>query len=87
MRMSHIYQPVMLITLLEHKGRCHQQDIAKAILVNDSSQIEYYENITNNMVGKVLRNHKIVDKDSKYYELLDFNKFTNDEIQSLKKAC
>lgn len=87
MRMAHIYQPVMLITLLEHKGRCHQQEIAKAILVNDESQIEYYEKITNNMVGRVLRNHKIVDKDSKYYDLLGFNKFTKNEIQSLKSAC
>ena len=26
MRMSHIYQPVMLLTLLDNAGRCHQQD-------------------------------------------------------------
>ena len=31
MRMSHIYQPVMLLTLLDNAGRCHQQEIAKAI--------------------------------------------------------
>jgi len=87
MRMSHIYQPVMLITLLEHKGRCHQKDIAKAILVNDDSQVEYYEKITNNMVGRVLRNHNIVDKNAKYYELLSFKAFTKKEIEDLKNAC
>jgi len=87
MRMSHIYQPVMLITLLEHQGRCHQQEIAKSILINDLSQIEYYEKITNNMVGKVLRNHKVVDRESKYYELLGFESFTPSEVESLKSAC
>ena len=87
MRMSHIYQPVMLITLLEHKGRCHQKEIAKAILLNDESQVEYYENITNNMVGRVLRNHKIVEKDAKYYQLLGFNKLSKNEIESIKSIC
>ena len=40
MRMSHIYQPVMLLTLLDNAGRCHQQEIAKAILAHDPSQID-----------------------------------------------
>ena len=31
MRMSHIYQPVMLLKLLDKDGRCHQDEIAKAI--------------------------------------------------------
>ena len=34
MKMSHVYQPVMLMELLEHRGVCHQGDIAKAILSN-----------------------------------------------------
>jgi len=44
-RMSHIYQPVMLLTLLDNAGRCHQEEIAKAILAHDPSQIDYYTNI------------------------------------------
>jgi len=31
MRMSHIYQPVMLMTLLKNRGRCHETEVAKAI--------------------------------------------------------
>ena len=57
MRMSHIYQPVMMMTLLQHNGQASTRDIAKAILHDDQSQIEYYENITRNMEGRVLRNH------------------------------
>ena len=42
MRMSHIYQPVMLIELLERRGSASVTEIAKALLGNDSSQLEYY---------------------------------------------
>ena len=45
MRMSHIYQPVMLVELLQNKGSASVRDIAKALLVRDISQIEYYEHI------------------------------------------
>ena len=48
--MSHIYQPLMLIELLKNNGTSTITDIAKALLLKDVSQIEYYENITKNMV-------------------------------------
>ncbi|MEJ1298169.1 MAG: hypothetical protein RPU63_11915 [Candidatus Sedimenticola sp. (ex Thyasira tokunagai)] len=69
MRMSHIYQPVMLIDLLEGNGVATTNSIAKAILSYDQSQIEYYERITTNMVGRVLKNRGIVTKHQKEYRL------------------
>ena len=87
MRMSHIYQPVMLLTLLDNAGKCHQQEIAKAILAHDPSQVDYYTNITNNMVGKVLRGRSIVEKDKKDYMLSGFDSLTPDNIETLKKLC
>ena len=45
MRMSHIYQPVMLMSLLRNNGRASVTEIAKDFLSRDSSQIEYYEEI------------------------------------------
>ncbi len=89
MRMSHVYQPVMLISLLEKEGICHESDIAKNLLSHDQSQIEYYTNITNNMVGKVLRNHGIVskDKNTKKYSLVDFNSLTSSECENLIELC
>ena len=39
MRMSHIYQPVMLKRLLEAGGISHQDDIARAILQYDEAQL------------------------------------------------
>lgn len=87
MRMSHIYQPVMLMTLLEKNGMCHQKEIAKSLLMFDESQVEYYEKITNNMVGRVLRNHDIVEKKSKLYKLNGFDNLTNDQINELINLC
>jgi ATP adenylyltransferase len=55
MRMSHVYQPLMLMALLRGGGRRSSAEIAKSILAHDESQVEYYEKVTNNMVGRVLR--------------------------------
>ena len=50
MRMSHVYQPVMLRLLLGRNGRASVQDVARALLNEDRSQLEYYSEITKNMV-------------------------------------
>ena len=63
MRMSHLYQPVMLMELLTKGGKCAEREIASSLLAHDESQIEYYTEITNNMVGRVLRNRGIVERD------------------------
>jgi ATP adenylyltransferase len=52
--MSHIYQPVMLMTLLRHGGVCSEKDIAKAILEYYQSQIEYYTKVSRIAVVKGL---------------------------------
>jgi ATP adenylyltransferase len=89
MRMSHIYQPVMIMRLLEKEGRCHESEIAKSFLSTDESQIEYYTKITNNMVGKVLRSHGIVkrDKDSKEYSLVGYDSINDSEKEKLIELC
>ena len=62
MRMSHVYQPLMLMECLERDGSASVTDIARKLLGQDVSQVEYYEQITKNMVGKVLTNNKITEK-------------------------
>jgi ATP adenylyltransferase len=69
MRMSHIYQPVMIRELLQHGGRASVRNIAAAFLARDESQLEYYEQITKDMPGKVLGRHGIVERDGKDYRL------------------
>jgi ATP adenylyltransferase len=89
MRMSHIYQPVMLKALLaSDNGRASVTEIAKALLAEDRAQIEYYEYITKNMVGKVLtKNRGITGKDGDYYDLLGFEDLTEEERAELIWAC
>jgi len=78
MRMSHIYQPVMLIELLKNNGSASTNQIAKAILERDPTQVEYYSTIVNRMVGNVLtRNRKITNKDKDIYSLNLDDKITD----------
>ena len=62
MRMSHIYQPVMIKELLQSGGKASIRNIAAAFLSRDESQLEYYEQITKDMPGKVLGRHGIVER-------------------------
>jgi ATP adenylyltransferase len=87
MKMSHIYQPVMIKCLLRNNGIAKDVDIAKEISMQDPSQIEYYQDITNNMVGRVLRNHNIVYKDKKDYTLNGFGELSVAEVKDLINIC
>ena len=87
MKMSHVYQPVMIKALLENNGILSVTEIAKLILQYDQSQVEYYEDITKNMVGKVLRNHNIVSQNKKDYKLVDFSILSEEGRKELIDLC
>jgi hypothetical protein len=87
--MSHIYQPVVLMTLLRNEGKCQEREIATELLARDESQIEYYTQITNNMVGRVLRDHEIIERDraTKSYTLAGYEALTPEQIARLIELC
>lgn len=88
MRMSHIYQPVMLIEILKKNGSASTNDVAKALLSYDISQVEYYEHITKNMVGKVLtKSRGVTSKDKNQYHLNEFENLDEEEIKKLIIYC
>jgi len=87
MRMSHVYQPVMLVALLQGGGRCSTTEIARAILTHDESQIEYYEDVTKNMVGRVLRRHGIVEREDGGYALVGYENLDEEQIEYLIGLC
>jgi ATP adenylyltransferase len=87
MRMSHIYQPVMLKQLLQRRGSALDVDIAAQLLSYDQGQLEYYQNITNRMVGKVLRNRGIVIKEGARYQIADFHLLSKGQINELVAIC
>lgn len=89
MRMQHIYQPVMIKTLLEsRKNRASVRQIAEQFLQRDESQIEYYMQITRAMPGKVLAKHGIVtyDKDARSY-VLNVKELTPSRRMELIALC
>ncbi len=88
MKMSHIYQPVMLIELLSRNGTATIPEIAQAILLHDPTQKDYYEQITRAMPGRVLTaNHKITSKTKNTYSLLNFEQLSSEEITELVNLC
>jgi len=89
MRMSHVYQPVMLSELLQKNGKADSSEIATVLLNKDQSQIDYYQHIVNGMVGKVLRSHALVTKlprQSDYF-LKGYSELNAEEIQQLIALC
>lgn len=88
MRMSHIYQPVMILELLKRKGNATKREIAEAILSYDESQKEYYEKITTSMVGRVLtKNNNITTKTKNTYSLNGFENLNTSQVEQLKIIC
>jgi hypothetical protein len=69
MKMSHIYQPLMLRVLIENGGRASLRQIAAAFLAKDESQLEYYEQISKTMPGRILANHGLVARKNDGYRL------------------
>lgn len=89
MKMSQIYQPVMLIELLKSmEGRATVQDIAQAILNKDPTQLEYFSTVVKNMVGRVLtKNHEIATKDKDVYSLIGSDELSDEEAEQLIDLC
>src|SRR5262245_5859828 len=71
MQLSHIYQPVMLRTLLKNEGSATREDIARAFLNEDRSQLDYYKEIVGKDPQRVLSKHGMVQRDGKTYRLAD----------------
>ena len=87
MRMSHVYQPVIMLTLLRGGGRASTTEIARSILEHEESQVEYYEKITKNMVGRVLRTHQVAERDGAGYALVGHDDLDTEPVQDLIGLC
>lgn len=86
MRMSHIYQPLLIKTLVEAGGSATVRQLAQQFVLEDESQLQYYENTIKRMPVKVLKSHGIVS-DQKSLISLNIKKFTFKEKAQLKGIC
>jgi diadenosine tetraphosphate (Ap4A) HIT family hydrolase len=87
MRMAHIYQPVMIMALLRHHGKCSVSQIAKAMLAHDERQTDFYNRITNNTAGRVLKKHGVVERDGDDYFLSGYDRLRPEQVAELTKLC
>lgn len=69
MLMQHVYQPVMIKTLLQSDNKASVREIAQSFLQLDESQIDYYKMITKQMPGRVLKNRGVVTQERDSYSI------------------
>ena len=93
MQMQQIYQPVMLMEILHGNGAASVADIAAALLSYDTTQAEYYEHITKNMVGQVLSKNNGITQPVKEgrkiigYQIPFSNELSDAEMDDLASMC
>lgn len=86
MKLSHIYQPLLIKSLIEYGGVSTIRQMAITFLSKDESQIIYYEKILKNMPIKVLSNHDVIIKDGDLVKL-NTNKLTLEQKAEISKLC
>ena len=86
MSMSHIYQPLMIKSLIEAGGSATIRQLAHNFLSQDESQLLYYENRIKQMPLRVLSRHEVVSKDGDLVSL-NTGKLTLEQKAQVKMIC
>jgi ATP adenylyltransferase len=87
MRMSHIYQPLMLMELLGRHSPAPAEDIARRILGEDVTQMEYYAERVKRMVGRMLTDNGITRYGDGLYSLIGTEVLSDSERDALLQLC
>jgi hypothetical protein len=86
MRMSHIYQPLLVKGLVESGGSATIRQLANYFLIQDESQQRYYENRIKQMPLRVLRKHNIVSRDGDFVSL-NVKELSLEQKAQVKMIC
>ena len=79
MSMTHIYQPVVIRTLLEKDGVSSIREIATEFLSYDEAQVEYYIKIAKKYPKETLLKHGVIDTSERgYFKLILDDENLND---------
>jgi ATP adenylyltransferase len=87
MRMSHIYQPVVIRSLLDSGNVATVRQLALDLLSADESQIRYYEDRIKKMPLPVLRRHGVISTDRDGVVRLNVDRMTFEQRAELRAAC
>ncbi|MBP1687699.1 MAG: hypothetical protein H6Q33_3842 [Deltaproteobacteria bacterium] len=69
MRMSHIYQPLLIRTLVDAGGAATLRQLAHAFVAQDESQLRFYEDRIKRMPVPVLSGHGVVKREGDFVSL------------------
>jgi diadenosine tetraphosphate (Ap4A) HIT family hydrolase len=86
MTMSHIYQLLLVRSLVEAGGSATIRQLAHSFLSQDESQLQCYENRIKQMPLRVLRSHGIVSKDGDLVNL-NVGRLTFEQKAQVKMIC
>ena len=86
MRLSHIYQPLLIRSLVDAGGSATLRQLASSFLAQDESQLLYYEKRIKEMPLKVLSKHGVVEKDRDLVSLTTKN-LTLQQKAQLRMLC
>ncbi len=86
MRMSHIYQPLLIRALLNSGGKATLRQLALEFLEQDESQILYYEKKIKKMPVQKLRKHGVIKIDG-YLIALNLEKIPYEDRAALRALC
>jgi ATP adenylyltransferase len=86
MKMSHIYQPVLIKALVDSGGSATVRQLAAMFLIQDESQLLFYEDRLKKMPLKVLSKNEVVNKDG---DLVHLNtcKLTLEQKAEIRALC
>jgi hypothetical protein len=87
MRMSHIYQPVVIRSLLDSGNVATVRQLALDLLSADEAQIRYYEDRIKKMPLPVLRRHGVISTDRDGVVRLNVDRMTFEQRAELRAAC
>ena len=86
MRMSHVYQPLLIRSLLDAGGQASLRQVAADFVAEDEGHLRYYEERIKAMPLKVLRNHGVCSYQNGVLSL-DVEKLTYEQRAALRAAC
>ena len=85
--MSHIYQPMVIRSLLDSGNVATVRQLALDLLSSDEAQIRYYEDRIKTMPLPVLRRHGVISTDRDGVVRLNVDRMTFEQRAELRAAC
>lgn len=86
MRMSQIYQPLLIRSLIDSDGKATIRQLATIFNSLDESQLQYYEKCIKKMPAKILEGHGVIDRTGDLISL-KIGKLTYEEKVKIRGLC